>query len=409
MRSVQEESFGRKVDNLRGTINLTLPVSWQLISTFLASIILIAALFLLTASYSKSENAAGSVIPEGGILEVVPPRPGRVEAVLVKEGQLVRSGTPLARIRVEETDRSGAGAQAAILAAIDRQDQSLAEQEAMRRSAALSEQSQYKMRIEGLRDELATIQSQIEAQELLVSMASVELERTSEVAQRGFISRRDIVAREESVLARRQQLASLNQNRAAKIASLREATSAQQQAMARSAASAAELTGSRAQIERERAAASAEQGYTLVAPAEGRVAALALHPGDAVGAEETAMMIVPAGGGLVARVYVPGKAAGFVRPGQEIRLAFDAYPFDRFGTVDGRITSLSSAPVSRTDANGSTAPFYVATAQIPRPMIEAYGERRPLLAGMTFKARIVTERRSLVEWLFDPLFAAVPQ
>lgn len=409
MGLLEERILNRKNQALHGVIHLAQPMSWQLITIALSGMLVLAGAFLATASYSRTESATGSVMPEGGILQIVPPRLGRVEAVMVVEGQHVRSGAPLARIRVEEVDRAGTGAQAAILTAIERQDRSLRQREELSQVASRWEGAEYAAHIESLRSELQNIESQIAVQHRLVAMAQAELARTTDIAGRGFLSRRDIASREETVLSRQQQLASLQQARAAKMGSLQQGMRARQQALARSSGAAAALTTDRAQLERERASARAEQGYTLVAPAAGRVAALSIHPGDAVAPQSTAMMIVPADNRLVARLYVPGSAMGFVRVGQTVRLAFDAYPYERFGTLQGTIVSLSTAPVLRPETGGATTPFYIATATIPDASIFAHGRGQTLVPGMTFRARIVTERRSLIEWIVAPLQGAARQ
>src|SRR5438067_6859101 len=102
---------------------------------------------------------------------------------------------------------------------------------------------------------------------------------------------------------------------------------------------------------------------------------------------------------MVAKLYVPGKAAGFVRIGQEVRLGFEAFPPERFGTLGGRIVAMSSAPVAQPTSGGTVTPVYVATALLDRAYLTAYGRKAILLPGMAFTARIVTERRSLLRWL----------
>jgi membrane fusion protein len=42
---------------------------------------------------------------------------------------------------------------------------------------------------------------------------------------------------------------------------------------------------------------------------------------------------------------------------------------------------------------------------LDRAAVSAFGRDEPLVSGMTLSARIVTEKQSLLEWLFEPLFA----
>jgi membrane fusion protein len=117
------------------------------------------------------------------------------------------------------------------------------------------------------------------------------------------------------------------------------------------------------------------------------------------------MSIIPANSRLRAELYVPTSAVGFVASGQIVRLAVDAFPYQRFGTVSARIIEVSGATTGKPDANGTATPVYLVTAEIEDPNVSAFGRAQPLLPGMTLSARIVTEKRSLIEWLFEPLLA----
>ena len=406
MSLFREEVLAHKTENLHGTINLAVPMSWQLIGFSLSGILAVAVLFVMSARYSRTEIASGSILPAGGLLQVVPARTGRVEDVAVEEGQLVRKGERLAWIGVDEADRAGKGKQTAVLSAIDKQQQRLQGQQALARAAAAAQQHGYATQVSGLRQELRSLDAQVAVEQKLVDMAQTDLAQATQIAKRGFISQRDLAVRQETLLSRQQQLASLEQTRTAKASSIEQAEVARNEAAANASSATAALAASQAQVERDRAITRGDEGYALIAPTDGRVAALNVHIGDSVNGQDSIMAIIPSGGHLIARFYIPGKAAGFVRAGQSVRLALDAYPYERFGTVEGVITVLSNAPLMRADKNGIATPMYIATAMVKSPFIKAYGRRQALLPGMTFTARIVVESRSLVQWLFDPLFAA---
>lgn len=117
------------------------------------------------------------------------------------------------------------------------------------------------------------------------------------------------------------------------------------------------------------------------------------------------MSVVPADSTLQAQLAVPSAAIGFVEPGMEVRLAIDAFPYARFGTVKGRVFSVASTAIAQPGPNGTTSAVYPVTVTIQQNTIAAYGKQARLVSGMTLNARIVTERQSLLQWLFDPLFA----
>jgi membrane fusion protein len=66
---------------------------------------------------------------------------------------------------------------------------------------------------------------------------------------------------------------------------------------------------------------------------------------------------------------------------------------------------VAASAVTRRGPNGEAVPVYPVTVELDRPYVIAFGRREPLVAGMSLTARIVTEKQSLLEWLFEPLFA----
>lgn len=96
---------------------------------------------------------------------------------------------------------------------------------------------------------------------------------------------------------------------------------------------------------------------------------------------------------------------GFARVGQLVKLSIDAFPYQQFGTIQARISSIPGAPISAADAQGNAVPVYIAIAEIDAPYIMAFGKKHRLLSGMTLRARITTRNQSLFEWLFEPLYA----
>jgi membrane fusion protein len=112
---------------------------------------------------------------------------------------------------------------------------------------------------------------------------------------------------------------------------------------------------------------------------------------------------------LEASLLVPARAIGFVTRGQSVRVAFDPFPFQRFGFYDGIVASVSDTLLKPNEAAGPMTPkepSYRITVRLGRQTVTAYGSEIPLRPDMPLKASIVFDRRSLAAWLFDPLFSA---
>lgn len=392
-------------NRMHGDVSLALPVSWQLIGYGLLAMLATATAFLFLGSYARVETVAGQIEPDLGAAQIMPSRAGIVTDISAKEGERVSASSSLLSIRVEEMGRAGGTGPAQVLTALGEQDTQLAAQERSTLASAGATRQRLGAQIAGLHDEIAALDQQIATQHRLVEVAQSDYDRSQTVASRGFLSKRDLGIREEALLSRQQQLASLSQARADKQAGLMEAARAIEEASRSAQATAAGIAGDRASVAQRRFDVEASRGYTLTAPIAGIVTAVTARIGQPAQVNVPLMTIVPAGARLEAQLYVPTQAAGFLSIGQEVRLQVDAFPYAQFGSVPAVISRISSAAVSRATATRQSEPVYLVIAAITDPRIYAFGRLHRLQPDMTLTARIVTEKRSLAEWLFEPILA----
>lgn len=253
--------------------------------------------------------------------------------------------------------------------------------------------------------EIAQISSQITIQEDLVKSADADLTLARTIAQRGFVSGNDIRRREELLAQRQQSLSQLRSTLAVKQAELIQTDRTGAQARAQSGGEVADITARRAQVAQQAATAAGSRSYVLRAPVGGRITALAARVGQPANAQTVLMTIVPSHSLLRAEIAVPTSAIGFVKPGQAVRLSIDAFPYQRFGTVGGKVLSVAASAITRAQPTGGVETIYPTVIVLDRQQMVAFGRTQPLIPGMTLTARIVTNEQSLLEWLFAPLYA----
>jgi membrane fusion protein len=401
----RKEVMEYRADRLHGEVNLAIPVRWQAIGYVLLAALIVALIFMFSSSYSRVETVSGLIVPDKGIAVAVPTRPGIVSQLLVKEGQVVEQGASLAHITTGETTAAGQTAPAQVAASLQIQDARLFDQSSALATASLAEQSRLSVQMTGLEQELRNVAEQIVVQQSLLASAQKELDSAQVVAARGFISRRDMLIREEQLANRKQQLSQLEQTRASKTAQLEDARRAIGQTAAQAQAQSANFKATRAELARQQVDVSVASGYVLTAPASGMATAITVKAGQSVGPSTPLLSIIPKGSKLRAELPIPATMIGFVRIGQEVKLSIDAFPYQQFGTIKARISSIPGAPISTADAKGNPVPVYITIAEIEAPYIMAFGKKQPLLSGMTLSARITTRKQSLFEWLFEPLYA----
>lgn len=400
----REEVAQKRADRLHGSVSLATPLAWQAIGFLLLVALVISIVFLAMASYARVETVSGAVTLDKGLATIIPSRSGVVAALKVSEGQRVRAGELLARIRSEEDMIDGNTAPTRIRRALDEADSRLEAQGKSLLAAAHAQQERLREQISGLLAEQVSVARQISGQRRLVDLATADYESVQRLAANGFISRRDMETRQATLLSRQQQLAQLEQLGASKAAAIAEARRAMTEASATAQAQVAGAQSQRAVLAQQLAQAELARGYAITSPVDGVVTALIAHLGQPVNSQQQLMIVVPEHAKPRIELYVPTAAAGFLSPGQEVRLAIDAFPYQRFGTVSAQVSNVSGTTIVRQESKGPI-PVYLVTATLDQPWIKAFSRRQLLSPGMTLTARIVTEKRSLLEWLFEPIFA----
>jgi len=145
----------------------------------------------------------------------------------------------------------------------------------------------------------------------------------------------------------------------------------------------------------------------LKAPVDGIVSGLVATAGQSTPAGATLASIVPSGSPMEAVLYVPSTAIGFIKAGQGVRLSYDAFPYQRFGQYHGVVQSVSQTDVPvATGRNGEDRrAFFMVRVTLDSSLVKAYGAQVALRPGHTLTADIEIDRRKLIRWMLDPLFA----
>lgn len=151
-----------------------------------------------------------------------------------------------------------------------------------------------------------------------------------------------------------------------------------------------ELQSNLHSLSRQRVQLQGEKGYVIKAPVDGRVTALQVESGATVTPATPMMTIVPTKTKLRAEAYAPNRAVGQVQPGQEVRLLYDAFPYQRFGSFKGRVAWVSRTVIDPKDNDAPLhieEPTYRVSILLDQQSLNSYGTTAPLHPGMTLDAR----------------------
>ena len=115
------------------------------------------------------------------------------------------------------------------------------------------------------------------------------------------------------------------------------------------------------------------------------------------------MTLVPEGEPLLAEVWLQNQDAGFVRAGQSAKLKLTAFPFQRYGMLDGRVLRISADSSERGDGRQAPSYAYRAVIELQAQELRVGEALHHLLPGMQLTAEIRLAERSVLEYLLSPL------
>jgi membrane fusion protein len=400
-----EDSTAERFENISGHVGVLIPLSWRVINYGLLAITAAAFTFLFLAKYSRVVTVSGIIVPDKGVAAIVPYQAGVLSELRVQDGDFVRRGAGVAQIRVERDLDERSSTSSLTASAIERQDRSLSSQIDEGEEASRAEISQIRARRAGAMDGLAKLRSQMSLQQELIATAKQDLANATEIAKRGFVSKQDVQNRQERFLSRQQQLFQMEQLVATQESALEEANRSVAQVASRTRSQSAGINASRAQLAQQAAVARGDSSYVIRAPLSGAISAVIVRVGQTVTPQAPMMSIIPAGSRLRAELAIPPRAIGFVKPGQEVHLALDSFPYQQFGSIKGVVKTVAHSAVTQQSAGGATGTYFPVTVDITADHIRAYGQQQRLLTGMTLTARVKVERQSLLQWLFDPILS----
>ncbi|ANH67344.1 hypothetical protein ABE85_06760 [Mitsuaria sp. 7] len=379
-----------------GAILLARPVSFKMLTAMAALIVVGSLAFFMCFSTNATARLPGVLTPESGVLRVVADRDAFVAERHVSEGQAVKAGEVLFLLRAGRDDPQRENVDATVARLMAQRRHSVLADARHRRMQDEQRLAAASRRVDALGDEQRRLESELALQARRVALCDAALARQQQLQRAGMGTVAATQDREIAAIDARQRQSQLE---GALASSHRDEEAATREL------SAARLQRDRDEEGHARALAVLDQEVvehqtrreTLVrAPAQGRVSALQVGPGQPVAARETLAQLWPEGSALEAELQAPSRAAAFMAEGMAVRLQLEAFPHQTFGALTGQVRSVDLV----TSGPEST---YRVRVRLSRPSLLARGIEHPLRPGMRLEAIVPLERRRLYEWILDPI------
>ena len=405
MSLFRNEVLAARSRKLHGDVILMQPVSFKVITGVFFLLASAAVYFAGSQEYTRKETTIGYISPESGLTTIRAAQGGTFTQVFVKEGDIVQVGTPIFESRIDIETEDGFVTERRLASTDIRMVELKSGQDETRKRFA-KEEERLKALIESLEGEIEALESRQTLETRDAEIASEKFEKFKRLRAE------EIVTPPEYESARNQELQAL-----IGLQNLRQQITNRQSTLVETRFSLeglagrrrAELSGITQPIEslkEGRASLQGQTSYIVRSPVTGRVSALQAEIAQFVQSGVPVAVIITENAKLQATLLVPTFAAGFLDKGQDVNLLLDPFPYQKFGVQKGRIREVSNTPFNPGDFR-SPVPYQTAVyrvqVELDKPTITAYGNEVPLKAGMTLKGDVITDRRNLLEWMFEPL------
>ena len=392
-----------------GQVQLLRPLalSWLTLGALVA--VLTAAAFISLAGYTRKATTSGVLVPDRGLIRLVPSASGVVVERRVVEGQTVQAGDVLFVLALERQQLS-AEVQERVQRSLDLRRRSLQASAQQLQALSGAQQLALDRRLQALAGEMAQMDAELSLQQQRLALARQSLQRLESLQREQFISSAQVQAKSEDLLGVQAAAQALSRQRAA-LEREREDLLGQRRALPLQADGAtASIDRELAVLSREAAEVDAGRQVLVRAPQAGTVSAVLAEPGQSVSPASALASLVPAGALLQAHLYAPSSAVGFVRAGQGVRMRYEAFPYQKYGLFAGTVVQVSRTPLAASEvaalalapAGGAAQPLFRITVALEEAGPSG-APALPLVVGMRLSADVLLERRRLVEWLFEPL------
>lgn len=407
-----------------------LPLSKHLLLVAICSFIVIFIVWANLAKLDEVTRGDGKVIPSSDIQALQSIDSGIVEKILVREGDIVKSGQSLMLLDSIEA-ASDLGANRArylgLLASIMRLSAeaegkgSVEFSEEVMKGAPQSvteELNAFRANQQSLQGQLNVLEQQMSQREAeereantritdtrgVIALQREEVAMVRPLVQRGSAPKMELLQLERTIKEKMAELNSYSSSLPRIRSAIEEArlrieetkNNAKAQAQAELSAKLIEIN----EIKERLAALKQRKGRTdLKSPVNGTIQEIMVNTiGGVIKPGEDIIKIVPKDDQLIVEAKVSPKDRAFIFPGQKAVIKLTAYDFSVYGGLDGKLVDISADTIEDQEGNS----FYRVKLRTDKTELVRKGEVLPITTGMVASVDILTGKKTVMQYLMKP-------
>jgi membrane fusion protein len=426
-----------------GSIVLMRPLSFTVVCWSALVIALALAALLVFGQYTKRARVMGVLAPERGVIKVMPPQVGLILARHVNEGDRVKAGDKLFTLSLDRVTGISSGnsvgvkgsanglglsastasgnstgsqfASAAILESFKARKSNLALERSNQTALAAQQRQQLSISISNGELELTQLRREIATQTARVKSVEGQLAKYQALAEQRFVSDMALQQKSDELLDQQSRLQGLERALSERNRALVTLRGEFDQLALKNERERAAIDRVVLELDQATISTESQREIIITAPQAGTIATVQAEPGQ-IASGQPLLAILPEGAQLQAQLFAPSASVGFVTPGQIVRLRYAAYPYQKFGQHQGKVIAVTRVPFGAQELPANLGQTVMAAAQmgeglyritvaLDQQSILAYGNQQALVAGLQLEADVLQETRSLLEWVFEPLFS----
>ena len=403
----RQEAIEEKKDRLYGEVVITQPLSSYLISFGILAVVLAVILLLVYGTYARRETVVGYIVPDKGLVKIYAPVSGVLTKQHITEGQQVNKDDLLFSITTISANDNGGDRDALLLVELEQQKKNLNDKIKQEQSLNESKVVSLRQQRNGVLSEISELKKSVKLKNKQLSINLKKVEQLTQLVQNGHLRKSKLVEAQQLAIDSRVRLqASQRQqlqltNRSNEISQQIEQLPLEWQSRH------TDLKRSLLDLEQGIVEISGRREYAIRAPISGRLTALQVSEGQTLNTQSPIIAILPEGTDLHAELFLPTRAAGFIAEDQSVLLRYGAFPYQHYGLHAGKVSQIAQVILSPGELPipvSLNEPVYRVKVKLEHQSVEAFGKQFPLQAGMLLDADIVLEKRTLGEWLLEPIY-----
>jgi len=393
--------------HLYGQVSVIQPISLYSTSILIFVLFLIIIIYLSQANFSRKEVVKGYLLPGKGVVKVFTRRAGVIDRLYVEEGQVVQQGDHLLKIKNSQSLVTGVELSMVLVKELTLQMNYLQQELKANNKILIKNNSRIIEQKKQLTKKLTLTDEAINTKKIKLSLKNNKKEKRKRLLENKYISITEYDKSKEEYLT---VIEEINELERSQIQTRMEISNLEFKHLELPEQQVINEVGIKRKISEIKSKITDLNNqfeFIKKAPESGVITAIQPNNGSKVDSDTLILSILPMHSPLEIELLLPTRSAGFIGIGNNVNIRFDAFPYQKFGFITGVISSIDKVvvlPSEKVFPIEINEAMYRIRAKLNQQFIKAYGKEFPLKVGMVANADIMLERRSLLEWLLDPVY-----